>query len=169
MPETIAKVVDARVPETVQSDVLLIRASRTGVWGTLTYVASFLGSVVLGPSSVLWALGGAGAALGGVGVVVAGVQMLRRSDVRLQWKIAGALGAPFGASLATYGLFRLLWRPLSAAAAFNPPLLYRMALYGMLILGPVLALLVGMDVVRFLVRGMMGGQEAEEPDSEGGP
>ena len=65
---------------------------------------------------------------------------------------------PFGASLVVHGLFRIFWRPLSAAAAFDPPLLLKLAIFGLIFLGPVLAILVGMDVVRFLLRGVMGGQ-----------
>ena len=178
MPEGLAKVPDGRTLETVQPDQVLTRASRVGVWGTLAFAGSIFGSAILGPSiplveQGLVALGGVGAALGGIGVAIAGIRMLRRPDVRLQWRIVGALSAPFGASLVTWGLYRLLWRPtwvvVAGTSAFNPPLLYRLALYGIMILGPIVALVVGADIARFVVRVFRSGGEADDPKTRGGP
>jgi len=140
-----------------------VRSARVAVWGTLAAVGAGLGAVILGVSPVLWIGGGVGAVVAGLGVVVSAASVLRRDSARLPWRIAGGLGIPFGLSLSVYGLFKIFWRPVAAVAAFDPPLLFRLAVLGLVFLGPVLLILVGADVARFLIRGLWGkGPEDED-------
>jgi len=161
MAEMITEVQESGSLQKPSTSVGFVRASRAALWGTLTAVGASLGTAIVGVSPVLHLAGGIGAVIGGIGIVAAGITVLRRAAVRLPWRFAGALSVPFGTSLVVFGLFRLLWRPVTVAAAFDPPLLFRLAIACLVILGPILLILVGADIARFLVRGMWGGDEEE--------
>jgi hypothetical protein len=133
------------------------------VSGTLLGVATTLAGPLIQGSPLAWFAGGAGAVTGGLGMAWLSARILRRPRVRLPWKAAGMLGLPFGFYLTAVGILQLFVLPgiLGGIPGLDFSLLR--PVYGLaLLLAIVLSLVVGVDMIRFVIRGVVVDDEGQE-------
>lgn len=151
---------EAGLPTRAGSNRLLRIASRVGAWGLGLGIGITLLSPMLPGAIVTVPLSGAALVLGGLGAVVTSVLVLRRKETRLVWKIAGGLGIPFGTSYSILGLWWLLsMASWMAGDPLTTPALIKLAFASAGISGFVLMVIFGLDVARFVFKGLT--REAE--------
>lgn len=137
--------------------------SRVAIWGTFAGVASALVGPLIGGSVVTWFLGGAGAIVGGLGTVGLSALILKRRAVRVTWKVAAMLGVPFGLYLGALGVFQLFVLPSIVGGTRGLSLSLILPVFGtVIVVGIVLSLLLGIDIVRFVVQRVNLGEDEDE-------
>ncbi|MDT8341301.1 MAG: hypothetical protein RQ751_07290 [Longimicrobiales bacterium] len=135
-------------------------ATRLAAWGLGVGAGSFLLSAILGPSSLLHTAGGAGLILGGLAAASWSAIVIRRPGIRPLWRFGAALGVPFGCAASVVGAWHFL---VTLETAFASPALVRLSMVVMILLGAVLAVILGGDILRYLL-----GTPEREPETGGG-
>lgn len=138
-------------------------SARIAAWGIAVGAAVPLLSAFGLGSDVLWQPGGAGMVVGGLGAMGLGGALCAEKRARRVWRAAGLALVPFGVSSVVLGASTLLGRwGLRLAWSWFPGGLTGASL-AFLVIGLVLSVLFGMDLVRLMVRTIRGGDSEEAP------